>query len=134
VTAEGVQEAARCVRPYLPELIGPDAAKVDAQLAELLVAAAQGEDVAMELRAALESYEGTRAFLEAVLENAPEYLPPQLQSSALKTSYSGLPGDIQPVEADKYRCPKLNDYVWYRPSVGVPVPECPTCHVLLVLA
>ena len=76
---------------------------------------------------------GLRAFLEAVLEDAPEYRPPQVQPSSLKTSYSGLPGDTQPVEADKYRCPKLNDYVWYRPSVGVPVPECPTCHVLLVL-
>lgn len=134
MTDLGLQEAARTVRPYLSDLVGPVAGEIDAQLAGLLAAAAQGEDVGTELRALLESQEGTGAFLEAVLEDAPEYRPPQLQSSSLKTGYSGLPGDPQPVMADKYRCPKLNDYVWYRPSVGVPVPECPTCHVLLVSA
>ena len=134
MTAEGVQEAARNVRPYLSELVGPAAAEVDAQLAELLAAAEQGEDVGTELRAALDSHEGTLAFLEAVLDDAPKYRPPQVQPSSLKGAYSGLPGQTLPVEADKYRGPKLNDYVWYRPSVGVPVPECPTHHVLLVPA
>jgi hypothetical protein len=87
-----------------------------------------------ELQALLASHEGTAAYLDAVLEDAPGFRPPQLQLGPLRADYSGLPGESLPVEADRYVCPVLNDYVWYRPSVGVPVPECPTHRVPLSAA
>jgi len=127
---EGVLEAARAVRPYLAEFMDSAvAADVDAELARLLATAAGGEDVEGRLRAVLEADEATGVFLERVLEDAPDFRPPQVVSE-LTSRYSGLPGDPSPVRADKFRCP-YGDYVWYRPEVGVPVRPCPTHHCAL---
>jgi hypothetical protein len=131
---EGVLEAARVIRWYLPELVGPAAEEVDLQLAGLLAAMAGGEDVKVRVRAVLEGHVGTRVFLEAVLEDAPEYRPPQVKSGSHRTAgYSPLPGDPGPIPADKFYCPD-GDYVWYQQAVGVPVPECKTHHRALVPA
>jgi hypothetical protein len=122
---EGVWEAARSVRPYLVELLGPaGGAEVDAELARLLARAPGGEDVEGRLRAVLEAHEATSVFLERVLEDAPQFRPPRVVS-AHRRRYSGLPGPSSPVPADKFRCPH-GDFVWYRPEVGVPVEPCPT--------
>ncbi|GAC1312185.1 MAG: hypothetical protein NVSMB19_26500 [Vulcanimicrobiaceae bacterium] len=48
-------------------------------------------------------------------------------------AYEGPPGSLTPVLADKYDCPQ-GDYPWYRSSVGVPIPVCPTHKVRLVRA
>lgn len=131
MSTEGVTEAARSVRPYLAELVGPAAAEIDGRLATLLAAAAAGADVEADLQELLESHEGTAVYLEAVLDDPPGFRPPQVQISPARADYSGLPGESLPVAADRYVCPVLADYVWYRPSVGVPVPACPTHRVLL---
>jgi hypothetical protein len=121
---EGVWEAARAVRPYLIELLGPAAADVDAELARLLAGEAGGEDVEQRLRAVLEAHEATTVFLDRVLADAPQFRPPRVVS-AHRRRYSGLPGPSSPVPADKFGC-RRGDFVWYRPEVGVPVPPCPT--------
>lgn len=127
---EGVLEAARAVRPYLAEFVGPSVATdVDAELAGLLAAAAGGDDVEDRLRAVLEAREATSVFLERVLEDAPNFRPPQVVSE-LTRRYIDLPGEPPPVPADKFCCPH-GDYVWYRPEVGVPVPHCQTHHCAL---
>jgi hypothetical protein len=130
---EGVLEAARAIRWYLADLVGPAAEEVDRQLAEALaVTAGGGEDVEVRLRSLLNSYEGTRVFLEAVLEDAPEYRPPQVRPVFQRgLGYSPLPGEQGPIDADKFCC-TYADYVWYRQGVGVPIPECDTHHVALV--
>jgi hypothetical protein len=127
---EGVLEAACAVRPYLAEFVGPAvAADVDAELAGLLVSTAGGDDVEAGLRTVMQAHEATRIFLQRVLEDAPDFRPPQVVS-ALTKRYSGLPGQSSPVPADKFRCP-YNDYVWYRPEVGVPIEHCPTHNCVL---
>ena len=121
---EGVWEAARCVRPYLVELLGPVAAvAVDAELARLLNDRADGEDVGERLREVLDAHDATGVFLARVLDDAPAYRPPGL--SGRSKSYQGLAGDPQPVGADRFACP-CGDYVWYLPEVGTRVPQCPT--------
>ena len=42
------------------------------------------------------------------------------------------PGEPEPMSDQKYMCP-MCDYVWYRPSVGMYIPTCPTHDYPLVL-
>jgi hypothetical protein len=131
---EGVFAAARSVRWYLPDLVGPDADRVDGELSGLL-AERWDEEVGARLRGLMESTEGTSAFLEAVLDDAPDFRPPQVRSGAFKgAAYSGLAGDIGAVNAPMYRCPVGNDYDWWRPAAGTPIPMCSTHRVVLVRA
>ncbi|MFC9660061.1 hypothetical protein ACFVJ5_07460 [Nocardia sp. NPDC127606] len=121
---EALWEAARSVRSYLDELVGPEAPDLDAALCELLSDPHRGEHREYQLRMIFESHEGTRVFLERVREDFPEFRPPQVLAGSTTRS-SGLPGDALPVGADKFTCPH-GDYVWYRPEVGAAVPLCPT--------
>jgi hypothetical protein len=131
---EPVVEAARQIRPYLAELVGPQAAaEFDNRIASLLTAAHDDEDVPARLRALLEGDEATCEFLAEVLDDAPEYRPPKWQPPTVRRGIVDLPGDLFPMHAGKYRCP-TDDFIWYRPDVGVPVRKCPTHHVVLTLA
>jgi hypothetical protein len=131
--AKGVLEAARAVRPYLPELVGPDAGRADRRIADLLAAAGLGEDVAAELWSVLTGTEAIAAFVVEVLDDAPYYRPPEWQPSNPRGGgLEHLPGPAGPVQhAGKYACPQ-GDYVWYRAAVGTPVPQCPTHGSILV--
>jgi hypothetical protein len=132
--SEGVFAAARSVRWYLPDLVGPDADRVDGALAELL-AERWNDEGETRLRGVLQSSEGTSAFLEAVLDDAPHFRPPQVRPGAFKGGgYSSLPGNIGAVDAPMYRCPVGNDYDWWRQAVGTPIPVCPTHGRVLVRA
>lgn len=129
-----VLEAAREIRPFLTDLVGSEAAgPLDDQLAELLEAAQAGQDTVAGLRALLRSDQATSAFLDDVLDDAPGYRPTRWQRRApTRGIFETLPGDLLPMHAGKYGCPTGMDYTWYRPDVGVPVPDCPTHHVVLV--
>ena len=121
---EGLWEAARCVRPYLSELVGRAAPEVDRAIEEVLNGQ-HDDDAERRLHAIFESYEGTDAFLERVLEDAPNYRPPQVVTAlAAHKGYVPGAGNSSPVRADKFVCPH-GDFVWYRPEVGVPTPDCP---------
>jgi hypothetical protein len=124
---EGLLEAARAVRPYLKELVGPQANTYDGEVATLLAAAEQGIDVTAELESLFESDEATSSFLEAVRTDAPDYRPPKVQPSALRDpSYQPPPGNVGPIlHSGKYSCP-YGDFVWYRATVGADIPPCPT--------
>ncbi len=132
---EGVLQAARVIRSYLPILVGPAATDVDRQVAELLDASEDKNSTAG-LRSLLARDEATAAFLAEVLADAPHFRPPDMQPQYLipKTrglKWEALPGDPGPiVHAGVYVCPH-GDYTWYRPAVGVPVPLCPS-HGALV--
>jgi hypothetical protein len=122
---EGVLEAARVIRPYLKTLVGPAADDLDGQIAELLAAAGRGEEVAAVLGSLMARDEATAAFLDEVLADAPLYRPPEVQPDYLRSA-APPPGDVGTVlHAGKYACPG-GDYVWYRPAISVPIPECPT--------
>lgn len=128
-----VLDAARQIRPFLSGLVGPEAAgPLDAEIAELLGAARADQDTVARLSALLRSDEATSAFLEEVLDDAPEYRPLRWQRrAATRGLFETLPGDLLPMHAGKFGCPD-GDYSWYRPDVGVPIPACPTHHIVLV--
>lgn len=121
----GVLEAARAIRPYLPDLVGPASDRVDREIAILLAAEGRGEDIANQMRALLDADEVTADFVAEVLDDAPHYRPPDRQPDTLR-GVQRLPGDVGPVlHAGRFACPH-GDYVWYRPAVSVSTPPCPT--------
>jgi hypothetical protein len=121
-----VVEAARAIRGYLPDLLdGPDAVSVDAALAAVLGSSSPDGVRILEV---LRLRPATRDWLVAFLETG---LPPDLAPPTEK-AFAPLPGSGGHVDATRYRCPVADDYIWYRRSVGLPVPRCPTCHVPLV--
>lgn len=131
-TDDGIREAARVIRAYLPTLVGPAAADVDRQVAELLAADDRSPESAARLRLLLSRDEATDAFLAEILADAPNFRPPDMQPGYLTPTARGLgkwealPGDPGVImHAGVYVCPE-GDYTWYRPAVGVPVPSCPS--------
>src|SRR6266513_2274731 len=109
---DGVLAAARAIRPYLAELVGPDSAMLDQQIADLLNDPPDDVEAADQLRVLLEVGEDTRWFLAEVLRDAPDYRPPYHQPRYLRgPGGTGLPaGDLGPVlHAGTYRCPQ-GDY------------------------
>jgi hypothetical protein len=138
VCDEGVLEAGRAVRPFLAELVPPEVvAEVDADLAQLFARGSAADELAAAVRELLEAQEGTSAFLEQVLDDAPRFRPPQIVSELADRGgemalpgYSELPGQTGPVRATKFRCPH-GDYVWYRAEIGESPDRCPTHHCAL---
>jgi hypothetical protein len=130
---DGVQAAARAVRWFLPELVGPDAESVDEEVADILAEEPGRGDVQRRLRELLERREGTGVFLDAILNDAPEFRPPQARPSTLKEGrLSGLPGRIGAVAAPKYRCPVGNDFDWWQLAEEDLVPVCKSHGCALV--
>jgi hypothetical protein len=130
---QGVFEAARVIRSYLPMLVGPAAGELDRQIAELLNTGSPAGDCA-KLRSVLDGNEATGDFLAEVLADAPEYRPLALQPGHIHRGggdYQALAGDAVPVlHTGRFACPH-GDYVWYRPTVGAEIPGCPTHGLVL---
>lgn len=127
-----IVEVARTIRPFLAELVGPqEAPELDERIAGVLNDE-PGGDAASKLRFLLEGTEATSAFTAEVLGDAPDFRPPRFQVLTYRDPGSQPPpGNPQPVYAGKFACPR-GDYVWFRPSVGTPIPACPTHHLALV--
>ncbi|OUC13654.1 MAG: hypothetical protein B0A82_16135 [Alkalinema sp. CACIAM 70d] len=111
---DDVLEGARCIRPYLPDLLGAAAVECDRQLADLLAQAQQGQAVDGQILTLLKSHPKTLQWLKEFLA-----------SKASSKGYEPLPGSSGAIAAQKYVCPQ-GDYVWYQRSAGIPVPTCPT--------
>jgi hypothetical protein len=91
---QGVLAAARAIREYLPDLVGPAADELDRQIDELLIRASCGENVVEALRSLLTRYEAAADFLVEVLADAPYYRPPELQLDYLRTRAAGLESEL----------------------------------------
>jgi hypothetical protein len=127
---DGVLEAARAIRPYLGELVGPAlASAIDDRIASEFNSPASLAGGVTGLRALLEEHEDTAWFLTRVLADSPLHRPPYLQQVRYR-SITSPAGDPYLVTADRFVCPR-GDYVWYRPEIGTPVPECPTHYLSL---
>jgi hypothetical protein len=123
---EAVLEAARAIRPYLTELVGSDANRVDTQIAALLGEAATGrDDIDVSILSLLREDQSTHAWAAAFLQAG---LPPDVV--AIRERSIGLPGRPEASPAPRYTCPE-GDYVWYRRIVGDRVPSCPTHRITL---
>ncbi|MCC5612578.1 hypothetical protein LC612_39265 [Nostoc sp. CHAB 5834] len=119
---EDVLEGARSIRPYLPELLGQqDAEKVDKELSNLLAQASAGEKVDDQVLELLKIYKATR-----------DWLAEFLSKKQVSKGFQPLPGSGDAISASKYVCPE-GDFVWYRRSIGVSIPICPT-HGALILS
>ena len=129
VVSEGVFAAARRVRAFLPHLVPASAGDVDVQLAELLNGN-QDPDTEAQLLAVFAQDAALEMFLDAVLDDAPRFRPPQVVlQTKWKGGFSPLPGSQVPPDPDQYCCPE-GDFQWYSSGVGTPVPPCPTpAHV-----
>ena len=126
----GLMEAARLVRSRLTSLVGPAADDLDGRIASLLAQSQEAPEgtAAARLGALMRERAATAGFLDRVLADAPHYRPPELQESGFRGEgwVSGLGGPVGPVgAAGRFRC-LHGDFVWYRPAVGTPVPDCPT--------
>lgn len=115
--------AAQTIRPYLSALAGEEAAAYDREIAGLLARARDGHDVSEQLLAVLTRSRAMHAWAARVIADE-RHLPPEIVQ-ALERGYQTLPGDGGIIDAEKFAC-CYGDFVWFRISVGVPVPDCPT--------
>ena len=61
------------------------------------------------------------------------YRPPEVRA-LVERGIEPLPGIGEPVDAQKYVCAVDGNFVWWRTSVGVPIPKCPDHNAVLVRA
>lgn len=114
-------EAARLVRPYLPELVGAErAVTLDRRIGAVL-ARWPAHTALLDV---LTSDDAVLRWVEEVLDD-PRLLPPDLRGPDVRT-FEPVPGGGDPIPADRFTCPVNGDVVWYRPRVGTPVPVCGT--------
>ena len=124
-TAEDVLEAARLIQPYLPDLLGTEAATVDRSLADLLAKAATGEAVENPILELLAERDPTR-------EWAQQFLIDKMPPLVMRT-YDPLAGSQSVINANTFvctvpACPRI----WHRPKAGIAPPICPEHKILLV--
>lgn len=128
---DGVFAAARGVRGYLTELVGPDAETLDAELANILNGGERNDESAAQLRSLLSERPETRMFLDVVLDDVPYFRPHTIKGLDPVRGFDPLPGDHSPPSAMRFRCPVGDDFDWWSPGVGAPVPKCGTHDVAL---
>lgn len=116
-------DAARAIRPHLPDLVGDEAGEMDEQLQRLLTRSEAGETVKIDILRVLSQQDATRQWANDLLK------VPQRDRS-----YEGLPGPVQKVSVPKYVCPRGDGTPWYRFSIGDQVPLCPNHHIALIEA
>jgi hypothetical protein len=125
-----LMEAGRAIRPFISELVAEPAAAaaLDRGLASAL-ARADTPAAATEVLTLLIASQATADWL-IDFENLgypPAFRPP----SGVRGVFL-LDGDGELVRARRFRCPKRNDFTWYRRSAAQPIPLCPTDEVRLV--
>lgn len=124
---EEIFEAARSIRPYLAQLLNPEAAQtMDEQLSELLAQIQQEPTtVSQRILKLLSSQENTREWIKKFLQDK---VLPEIEKSYQPT----LSPNPTPVSGlIKYACPINGDYVWYQRQVGEPIPNCSTHKIPL---
>jgi hypothetical protein len=119
-------EAARAVRPHLGELLpAPEAAEVDRGLAEALNhPGVDRERVAVVVRGQAAVHAWVAEFVTHAVTDHDDLNVPSKSPGAER--YQGLPGDPRPGAPVRYACPEGADFVFYRRSPAIAVPQCPT--------
>ncbi|MEM0979124.1 MAG: hypothetical protein AAGH78_02515 [Cyanobacteria bacterium P01_H01_bin.58] len=115
-------EAAKSIRPFLPQLLNEQAQKVDQQLADFIIRYQEGEQVENQIISLLASYDATRQWMR-------EFLGVDAALARSK-GYSPLPG-IPKIDAPRYACPE-GDYIWHHIDSSDPIPTCPTHNCPLI--
>jgi hypothetical protein len=125
-----VLQAARMIRPYLPELLEVSAANEIAQhLDPILRQTSHSEADAQAVLAILESTDITQEWLRLSLE---EHRSPDDILKILWT-YQPLPGKSGAIASPRYRCPVSSCHQhWYRRHLEDTIPNCPIHGVQMV--
>ncbi len=105
-TNSQILEAARTLRPLLPQALDADSAQtLDQQLAQLLNQTDLDEDTQVDrLYDILDSHPRTKSWLDDFLKNP----------TSTQKNYARLAGDPTLPGATKYVCPIGNDYTWFQ--------------------
>ena len=109
-------EAAKTIRPFLPQLLDDQAQEMDQQLADLIIRCQAGEPLENQITSLLAGHNSTRKWMR-------EYLDTDA-SQTRSRGYNPLPG-IPKIDAPRYVCPE-GDYIWHHIDSSDPIPECPT--------
>jgi hypothetical protein len=113
-----IKEAAQAIRPYLESLVGNETARaMDAQLANLLGTSAEADELLAQLVSDERTHQWWLDFVRC------ECIPPEIAPVGQDVR-SQLPGIGLPL-LPRYACGR-GDYVWYRRSPAITVPNCPT--------
>jgi hypothetical protein len=119
-----ILEAAKTIRPFLPELLEQNATEMDRQLALLIARCQADERQENQIAELLASQDATREWMAAFLD-----------ADSLREATRGfnpLPG-FAALGASKYVCPE-GDYIWHHLDISDPIPLCPTHQLPLVPA
>jgi len=126
-TPEDVLEAARVIRPYLPDLLGAEAEPVDRALSELLRSGESGDAVDHQILELLAERDATREWTRKLLADK---MPPPVMKS-----FDPLAGSPSRIDANTFVCEVPGcPRVWYRPRAGIAPPLCPEHQIPLVPA
>lgn len=130
-----ILEAARAIRPCLPDLVGAEAIEVDRRLAELL-GRPDDTQVAALILAELGIRPATRDWFTAFTRRLVPPSADEILGDREKTGNPPLgggppPGAGEAVGGVRFACQEA-DYVWYRHTVGEEIPRCPTHDLPLV--
>lgn len=126
-TPEDVLEAARVIRPYLPNLLGAEAETVDRALSELLARAESGEAVDNSILELLAERDATREWANQYLKDK---MPPPVMRS-----FDPLAGSVSVIDANTFVCEVPGcPRIWYRPKAGIEPPPCQEHQISLVPA
>jgi hypothetical protein len=110
-------EAAQAIRPYLAELGVTDGPRFDSQIADVIAGVSEGRLKIDKLFLLLTSRDEIREWCRHFLENKHPPAVTRLLASA--------GSNLHPIRFEKFGCPK-GDYIWFRASLGEPLPSCPT--------
>ena len=116
-TSNQIFEAAAAIRHYLPELEPEQAANLDRQIADLLNQDRSTPGLDNQILRLITQTDAIRTW-------AKEYLNPDPKSTE-RGLFSPTNDPANFIDLHKYACPH-GDYIWYRHSVGDPIPNCPT--------
>ena len=125
--SEDVLEAARVIQPYLPDLLGTEAATVDQALASKVAKVASGEVGVNSILELLAERDTTREWTQKFLIDK---MPPPVMRN-----YDPLAGSQSIIDANTFIC-EVPDCpgIWHRPKAGIAPPLCPEHKISLVPA
>jgi hypothetical protein len=129
---DDLRNVARTIRPYLAALVGSEASDYDREIARLLSKADSGSEIDEQLADLLARSPTICSWAAEVLGDE-LYRPPEVRA-LVERGIEPLPGIGEPVDAQKYVCAVDGNFVWWRTSVGVPIPKCPDHNAVLVRA
>ena len=125
--SEDILNAARVIRPYLPDLLGTESAALNNALDNLLAKAASGESIDNQILELLAERDATREWTRQFLSDK---VPPPVTRS-----YDPLAGAPSVIDANTFVCQVPGcPRVWYRPKAGIEPPNCQEHKVPLVPA